>query len=72
MESLEGHLNQLTASSEELYSKLFDSDSFKTVIDMLSGVVDVISNFVESLGGGGTLLLALIPTLTNVFSKNIS
>jgi hypothetical protein len=43
MESLEGHLNQLTASSEKLYSKLFDSDSFKTFIDILSGGLDVLS-----------------------------
>jgi hypothetical protein len=55
-----------------LYSKLFDSDSFKTLIDMISGVVDGIGTFVQSIGGGGALLASLIPLLTSVFSKNIS
>lgn len=72
MESLEGHLNQLTASTERLYSKLFDSDSFKTLIDMISGIVDGIGTFVQSIGGGGALLASLIPLLTSMFSKNIS
>lgn len=72
MESLEGHLNQLTASSEKLYSKLFDSDSFKSFIDILAGGIDVIANIVESLGGGGGVLFALIPLLTKFLSKTLS
>lgn len=72
MQSLEGHLNTLTASTEKLYIKLFDADSFKDFIDIAATAIDLLANFVEGLGGGGTVLFALIPTLTNIFSKNIA
>jgi len=51
--------------------QLFDSDSFKSLIETVATLVDGISSFVEGLGGGGNLLLMLTPLLTNLFSKTI-
>jgi len=71
MDSLDAKLESLTASAEKLYMQLFDSDSFKSLIETVATLVDGISSFVEGLGGGGNLLLMLTPLLTNLFSKTI-
>ena len=58
-ESVEAHLNTVKASAEKLYSTILDSDSFKTVLDVLSNILDSLSNMIDALGGGGNLLLLL-------------
>lgn len=72
LDSLEAKMQQLTTTAEDLYLSLFDSDSFKDGIDLLTKGVDVLGQFVESVGGGGTMLLSLGTIMTRVFSKQIS
>lgn len=72
LDSLEAKMQQLTTTAEDLYLSLFDSDSFKDGIDLLTKGVDVLGQFVESVGGGGTVLLSLGTIMTRVFSKQIS
>ena len=72
LDSLEAKMQQLTTTAEDLYLSLFDSDSFKDGIDLLTKGVDVLGQFVESVGGGGTVLLSLGTIITRVFSKQLS
>ena len=72
MDSIEAHLEQLSAAGERVYQAIFDADSAKDLIDVLTRGVDLFANFTESIGGGGTLLMALIPLMTKLFSGTIS
>ena len=72
MESIQAHLQQLKASSEDLYDSLFNSDSFKDLIDVFSFAIDRTADFVDAIGGGGNALLALGSIGTRVFSKQIA
>ena len=72
MESLEAHLEQLSTASERVYDAFFDADSMKDLIDALTVGVDLLGNFVESIGGGGSMLMALVPVMTKLFSGSIA
>lgn len=72
MESIEAHLEQLSTAGERVYDAIFDSDSMKDFIDVLTDVVDLFAGFVESIGGGGNLLLAFGSIATQVFSDKIA
>ena len=60
LESLEAKMQQLATTAEKLYLSLFDSDSFKTLIDGASKLLDVVNLIVNAMGGGGTVLLTIV------------
>ena len=70
--SIEAHLNQLKTSGERVYKALLDPKDANNLIDVLTEIVDLFANFVESIGGGKNLLMALIPLLTRAFSGTIA
>lgn len=72
MESTRAHLDQLTAQWEDLFDSLLDSDSINDATDFLRGLVGLVTNLVDSLGGGQEVLLAFGSVLTRVFSSQIS
>ncbi len=72
MDSARAHINQLTASTEKMWKSMIDSDSMKKLFDFLSGLTNSISWIIDSLGGGGNLLLTLGNIATTVFQKQIS
>ena len=72
MESTQAHLAQLKASWEDLYDSLLDADTINGVSDALSGVVSLMANFVDSIGGGSNVLLALGSIGGKVFSKHLA
>jgi TP901 family phage tail tape measure protein len=72
MESMEAHLEKLSTSGERVYQSLFNAESAKDLIDVLTEGVDLFANFVESIGGGGNLLMSLIPIMTHLFSGSIA
>jgi hypothetical protein len=72
MESMEAHLEKLSTSGERVYQSLFNTDSAKDLIDVLTEGVDLFANFVESIGGGGNLLMSLVPIMTHLFSGSIA
>lgn len=72
MESTAAHLQQLKTASEDLYDSLLDPDGINPVIDGLTLVTDLMSNFVDSIGGGGGVLLGLGSIATKVFSQQIA
>ena len=72
MESTAAHLDQLTASIEKIYNSLLDTDSINDLIDGLVTATKAVSNFVESIGGGGNLLKSLGAIGLTVFSRQIA
>ena len=72
MESMEAHLNRLQAEAEELYQTLLDPEGLNPLIDALTGVVGLVENLIESLGGGAGLLRTVGAIGFNVFGKQIT
>lgn len=72
MESTAAHLQQLKASSEDLYDSLLDSKGLNPLIDGLTGVITLTGDFVDSIGGGAGALLLLGTLGTKVFNQQLS
>lgn len=72
LESTEAHLKQLATAAEDVYNSMFNAESFNDLIDLGTGLVTVVGDFIEAIGGGGTALTALGGIATRVFSKNIA
>ena len=72
LESLDAHLNQLSAAGESLYDSFFDTDTMIELTDALTKVVEGMDHFVGALGGGGNTLLTLGSIATRVFNKQIA
>lgn len=72
MESTRAHLDALTAQWEDLFDSLLDSDSINEVTDFLRGLVGLVTNLIDSLGGGEEVFIAFGSVLTRVFSSQIS
>lgn len=72
LESIEAHLNKLETSGQRVYAALFDTKDAANLLDILTSIVDVMGNWVEALGGGGNLLLMIVPLMTHLFAGNIA
>ena len=66
-ESWEAAEERVAAKAEEIYSKLFRSDDFITLNNILEDFLDLVSKLVDSLGGLGGVLGTLGLTLTTIF-----
>ena len=71
MDSMEAHLNKLNAASERLKASLIDPKGTNFLIDSLTNVINLFSNFAESIGGGKGLLLTLGSVGMQVFGDQI-
>ena len=72
MESVDAHVQQLKTSWEELYSAIGDTKTINGVLDILTGAVNLLDNFVDSVGGGSGALLLLGSIGLKVFDKQLS
>ena len=72
MESTEAHLQQLKTEWEDFYDSILDSQTINSFTDAITGVVKLLTNFIDGIGGGRNALLLLSSTLTRVFSKQLS
>ena len=72
MESVDAHVQQLKTSWEELYSAIGDTKTINGVLDTLTGAVNLLDNFVDSVGGGSGALLLLGSVGLKVFDKQLS
>lgn len=72
IDSLEGRLNQLQATLEDVFGSLFDTDDFYVFIDGLTTIVDLFDTLIDSIGGGGAALTAFGSIATKVFSQNLA
>lgn len=71
MESTRAHLDELTASAENLFDSFLDSKSINTIADGLGHILDLLASVTDAMGGGKGVLLALGSTALNVFNKQI-
>lgn len=72
MDSLDAKLQQLSTSGEKIYKSLFDSNSMKDFIDVLTVALDGLGQFIDGIGGGGNILLMLASTLGKKWSNEIA
>jgi TP901 family phage tail tape measure protein len=72
MESTRAHIEQLTASAENLFDSLIDTDSIEEVTDVLSDMANGAALFVDSIGGGIGVLRVLGSVGLTVFSNQIA
>jgi hypothetical protein len=71
-DSWEAAQKRVKASMEGLYDNLINSESFKTLLNMGSMIVDTLSEAVAGLGGGGGVLAVAAGVFGNVFKSQIS
>ena len=64
-------MEKLGAAGERVKSAMIDSDSFKGLIDVGTGLTNLFVDLIESIGGGGNDLLILGAALTSIFSPVI-
>ena len=72
VDSLEGRMNKLQATFEGIFNSMFETDDIYPFIDALTAALDLVDNFVQSIGGGGQVLLAFGNIATKVFSKQLA
>lgn len=72
VDSLEGRMNKLQATFEGIFNSLFETDDIYPFIDALTLALELVDNFVQSIGGGGQVLLAFGNIATKVFSKQLA
>ena len=72
MESVDAHTQQLKTSWEELYSALGDNKAINAMLDGLTHAVELLDNFVDSVGGGAGVLKLLGSVGLRVFDKQLS
>lgn len=63
-ESIESHINDLKEAWEHLSSDVIDSDAFKTLIDMGTGLLNLSDKIIENFGTIPTLLTSIVAVKT--------
>ena len=71
-ESINAKLTQLRATWEGLITEVFDGQKLAPFVDGLMEAVELVREFISSVGGLEPMLLGLGTMATNVFSKQIS
>lgn len=72
MESLGAKMEQLGAAGERVKDALINENELKGGVQALTNLVNLMGNFIESIGGGSTALLAFGSLATQVFSNTIA
>lgn len=72
MESLGAKMEQLGAAGERVKDALINENELKGGVQVLTNLVNLMGNFIESIGGGSNALLTFGSIILNVFSGTIS
>ena len=72
MESTAAHIQELKTEWEDLYDSILDTDTINTVLDGLTKILDKITDVINAIGGGKTLITGLLAFITSKFSKQIA
>ena len=72
MDSLASKMNSLQAAGEGLISTVFNQDDIKPMIDGLTDLVNLITDFVDSIGGSVPLLTMIASLSGKIFDRNIA
>lgn len=72
LESVDAQLNKLQTSWEAVYKELFDVDTIKSFASALSDIAGLTKNIIGSLGGGKGVFMTILPTITQITSKDLT
>lgn len=73
LESIKAKINQFKAAFESLSSTVANDDLLKGIVDAGTGLITLLDNVIEKLGGMGNTLLILVDILAMFnFSKTVS
>lgn len=68
MESAAAHIQQMKTSWEDFYDSLFGGSDFNVLYDSIGGIANLLKNFVDSIGGGSTVLISGLSIATKMLS----
>ena len=71
MDSLEAHLEKMSAEWESLYDTIFDEETVKTLVDLVTGLTGALNNLMQGLGGGMNDIVFIVSSLSSIFSKQL-
>ena len=71
MDSMAAKVNQLTAAGEGLVSTLFNPDDYKPALDVLTQLINGLTDLINITGGAGNAFLGLGSIITKTFSTQI-
>lgn len=72
MESTAAHIQQLKTQWEDLYDSVLDANTINSVTDGLTKILETVTNLIDVLGGGKTLLLSITALVSQLVSKGLS
>lgn len=72
MESTAAHIQKLKTQWEDLYDSVLDTDTINTVTDGITKILELVTNLIDALGGGKTLLLSITALVGQLVSKGLS
>lgn len=72
LESVNAQLNKLQTSWDAVYKELFDVDTIKSFASALSDIAGLTKNIIGSLGGGKGVFMTILPTITQITSKDLT
>jgi len=72
MESTEAHIQMLKTELEDLYDSIIDEDAIKGVSDGLRNILNIITNIVDAIGGGKTLITGIIAFVGSKLGKQLA
>ena len=72
LDSVDAHLQKLSAEAEKTYATLFDEDAIKSFADAATGALSVLNSYLTGLGGGLNSIATIGLQATNIFSKQIA
>ena len=72
MESTEAHIQMLKTEWEDLYDSIIDESAIKGITDGLRNVLNIVTNIIDGIGGGKTLITGLIALIGTKLGKNLS
>ena len=71
MESTAAHIQKLKTEWEDFYDSLLDTKDINKLIDSLTNILKLFTNFIDSIGGGRNALLLFGSTAIKIFNKQI-
>ena len=72
MESTAAHIQQLKTQWEDLYDSVLDTDTINTITDGITKILELVTDLIDALGGGKTLLLSITALVGQLVSKGLS
>ena len=71
MDSIAAKINQLTAAGEGLVSTLFNPDDFKPAVDVLTQLLNLLTDVINVTGGASNAFLGLASIMAKTFSNQV-